>query len=118
MSRYGREHSEGMMREAFQPQGWPRTEGSANELDESRGCGVIDLANRAVRRRIQLPKHFSHPVIVESVEEHEGAVLVRVKRPDGGLEEVTLDASELESALTRATAATTELVSGIDLRNA
>ena len=79
---------------------------------------MTDLASRAASRRVLLPNHFSHPVVVESVDEHDGAVLARVKRPDGGIEEVTLDASELEEALTRAKAAAVELVSGVDLRHA
>src|SRR5262249_47469137 len=79
---------------------------------------MTDLSSRAVRKRVVLPFLFSHPVVVESVDEHDGAVLVRVKRPDGGLEDVTLDAAELEAALARAMEVGSELVSGVDLRHA
>lgn len=44
-------------------------------------------------------------MVVESVYEHDLTVLVRLKRPDGGLEEVTLDTPELEEALQKATTA-------------
>src|SRR5437660_12424426 len=82
------------------------------------GMAMNDLEERALRKRIILPNHFSHPVVVESVGLHDGTALVRVKRPDGGLEDVTLDASELEEALSRASAAASTLVSALDLRHA
>src|SRR5262245_53117171 len=77
-----------------------------------------DLEARALRKRIVLPNHFSHPVVGESVGLPQGTALVRVKRPDGGLEDVTLDAAELKHAPDRASAAASAIGSGVDLRHA
>ncbi len=42
----------------------------------------------------------------------DGLVLVRVRRPDGGQEDVTLEAAELEEALAAASGHSAELVTG------
>ena len=79
---------------------------------------VDDLETRALRKRITLPGQFTYPVLIEQVTVVEDAVLARVRRPDGGLEDVTLEVAELEAALSRAETATTELVSGKDVSSA
>ena len=76
------------------------------------------LEGRALQKRIRLPNHFPYPVVVESVGLHDSTALVRVKRPDGGLEDVTLDAAELEEALKHSERRRLPLLSGADLRHA
>ncbi len=79
---------------------------------------MSDLESRALRKRIRLPSQFTFPVLVESVVAHDTLVLLQVRRPDGGTEDVTLEAAELEAALAETDSAATELVSGADAMNA
>jgi superfamily II DNA or RNA helicase len=76
----------------------------------------MDLASRSRQKRIRLPNLFSSTVVVEDVVIHDGTALLRVKRSDGGLEEVTLDESDLERALAQSGAQEGDLASGVDLR--
>ncbi len=63
---------------------------------------MSDLDVRAARKRVTLPSQFTHPVLIESAAVHGEIVIARIRRPDGGLEDVTLDVAELEDALARA----------------
>jgi hypothetical protein len=55
---------------------------------------MSDLEVRALRKRITLPSQFTYPVLIEHVTVHDTAVLMRVRRPDGGLEDVTLEVAQ------------------------
>jgi len=77
-----------------------------------------DLEGRALRKRVLLPSHFSHPVTIESATVHDALVLAQVRRPDGGLEDVTLEVAELEEALRKAGSATADLLNGRDVFHA
>ena len=79
---------------------------------------MSDLPVRAQRKRIQLPSQFTYPVLVEHVTIDDTLALVRVRRPDGGQEDVTLEVAELEAALADASGRSTELVSGRDVFDA
>ncbi|MBI4702776.1 MAG: DUF3883 domain-containing protein [Deltaproteobacteria bacterium] len=71
-----------------------------------------DLPSRALRQRIHLPSQFTQAVLVEQVSVHDTMALLRVRRPDGGLEDVTVELEELEQALANAAARPAEVVSG------
>lgn len=84
----------------------------------TRASAASDLTVRALRKRIHLPSQFTYPVLVEHVTLDEGMALVRVSRPDGGQEEVTLEVEELEDALAAASGRSADLVSGRDVFDA
>jgi superfamily II DNA or RNA helicase len=63
-----------------------------------------ELTARAQGRRVSLPGYFSFPVLIEQVSINGNMAWARVKRPDGGLEEITIESPELEAALAKANA--------------
>lgn len=77
-----------------------------------------DLEARALRKRITLPSQFTYPVLIEQLTVHDTTALMRVRRPDGGLEDVTVDVGELEEALAKNRAGASDFVSGRDVFDA
>jgi hypothetical protein len=52
---------------------------------------MSDLATRALRKRIHLRSRLTYPVLVEHVSVDDAMALIRVRRLDGGMEDVTLE---------------------------
>ena len=63
---------------------------------------MSDLESRAQRTRVSLPAHFTHAVVIEQVNVIDQMALARVRRPDGGHEDVTIEVADLEKALAEA----------------
>lgn len=76
-----------------------------------------DLVEQALRKRILLPGLFTYPVLIESLTVEGDAVLASVRCPDGRQEDVTLEVSELESALAATLGTEPQLISGEDVFN-
>ncbi|MBN1287648.1 MAG: DUF3883 domain-containing protein [Anaerolineae bacterium] len=61
------------------------------------------LARRALNRHIDLPAYFTFPVLVEEATAEDNLCFLRVRTRQGRLEEVFVEAAELEVALARVT---------------
>ena len=61
-----------------------------------------DLSQRAANRQIALPAYFATPVLVEEATAEGDLYFLRVRTQAGQLEEVTVEAPELEAALAAA----------------
>ena len=62
----------------------------------------VSLAKQVLKHRVSLPTLFSSPVFVEEASPEGDLLILRVRTESGRLEEVTVEATELETALAAA----------------
>jgi superfamily II DNA or RNA helicase len=77
---------------------------------------VLDeMLTQAQGARVRLPGHFPAPILIESVREFAGLLVLTVRTSSGELQEITIDPVELAAAMAEAAPSHRPLVSAEDL---